>query len=501
MKNKSIIPVGPMLAGLLTAQVLGFIQVYISNMDLFRKLTAIQDAGYFTVPNVQTIQTLKEFGIALGGGLFFTLTVGASLTIMTLAGIWTWINLFRKNLFALIPFFLLWVVFLAGANLRIFSSMATAYFIIIPIVVIITARRWLTSELTKKSRLNAAILLAPLILLTILWSTLLYQDPADTSANIRNIRDYYLLSNPAGIRVYNFYYKYTLYASEAMKPLRYKVFKTCSLSNLGEDRDLRSLEKRLLNRDYLVLDTDKAELEIDRQGDELVFLNNGKEVLRTSQSAFLSDPNTFLNAFSGQTDRYDFFRGFTFLSILIGFPLALYLLTLGLLERILFFIKNPATALTIASIICLLTGIALFIPMHGVRTGNLMESDIAGSLQSDCWQDKVTALREIYEKNLEITDYPDYADMKASTYIPVRYWLIKAFGISKSQKTYNDLFPFLDDPYPNIASLALEAIGERGDKKDIEIIIQRMKDNPHLYVQFNTYRAMRDLGWKQTKSI
>jgi len=500
MKNKSIIPVNPMLAGLLTGQILGFLHVYLSNMDLFRKLTLIQEAGYFTVPNVTAIQTLKGLGVAFCGGLFFTLTVGASLTIITLAAIWIWINLFRKNRFALIPLFLPWVVFLAGANLRIFSSMATAYFIIIPVVVIITARRWLTSEPTKKSWLKAATLLSPVILLSILWSTLLFQDPLVTLGNIRNIRDYYLLSNPVGIGVYNFYYKYTLYASEAIKPLRYKVFKTCSLLNLEQDPDLRSMEKRLTNRDYLVLDTANVELKIDRQGDELVFLNNGKEVLRTSQEDFLSDPNASLNAFSGQTDRYDFFRAFTYLSILAGFPLMLYLLLFTLLEKTFCFIKSTTISLAIASAICLCIGIALFIPMYGIKTVDLNASEIAGKMQTDQWQDQVTALREISVKGLEITDYQDYIDMKDSPYVPVRYWLIKALGISKKQEIRDELFDFMDDPYPNIVCQALEAIGQRGDKRDAEIIVQRTKESPSLYVQFNAYRAMKDLGWRQTRS-
>lgn len=501
MRNKVLLPIIPIIAGLLTSQVLGFLHVYLSNIELYHKLTTIKEAGYFTVPNILTMETLKEFGSALGGGLFFTLTVGASLTIITMAVIWIWINLFRKNRFALIPLFLIWMACLARANAQGFCAMATSYFIIVPLVVIISAWGRLNSESDEKSMLNVAILLFPIILLSILWSTLLIQNPLATFINIRNIRDYYLLSNPAGKSVYDFYYKYTLYASETFQPLKYKVFKTCSLLNFEENSNLLSLEKRLLNRDYLVLDTDKADLKIDKQGDELVFLNKGREVLRISQKLFLSDPGEYLKSFSDQTDVYDFFRGFTYLSILIGFPLILYLLMLTALERLFGFFKNPTTSLTIATIICLLIGIALFVPMHVIETGNLKASDIEGAMQKDRWQDNVTALREIYMKELEIMDYPNYINKKDSPHIPVRYWLVKALGVSKKKETYNDLFYFLDDPYPNVVCQALEAIGQRGDMKDIEIIVQRMSKSPHLYVQFNAYRTMRDLGWKQTKSI
>jgi len=495
MISKRFLPAGSILAGLLTSHILAFMNVYFSNIRLHQKLTAIENAGYFLVPNRLTMHMLEEFRSAFFGGLFFTLTVGAALTIITLAAFWIWINIFDKNKFFLIPFFLLWTGCLIETNYQGFCPMTSSFFTLVPLMVLISARRWMISEPAKKSRLKVVILLVPIILLSILWSTV-----SDGNLFI-NIRDYLLLSNPVGIKINDFYYKYTLYAAEAFKPLSQKTMKTCRLSNFNEESGLRLLEDELLNHDYLILRTDKVDLEIDKRGDELVFQNKGKDILQTSQRQFLSNPASSLMLFSEQTDKNRFFRSFTYFSILIGFPIILYLLMLAVLENILGFIKHPTTALTIASMTCLLIGIALFVPVYGSKAGNLNVSDIAGAMQSDRWQDKMAALREIYNKNLEIMDYQDYMNMKDSPHIPIRYWLVKALGVSKRQETYNDLVSFLDDPHPNVVCQALDAFGQRGDKDALDAIVQRMGGSRHWYVQSYGYRAMRVLGWKQKKSI
>lgn len=504
MKNRRLLPTFSILAGLVTSQVLGFIHVYLSNIKLYYSLTTIKETGYLIVPNSVTLHTLKGFGSAFWGGLFFTLTVGASLTLITLAAIWIWINIFRKNRFALIPFFLIWIACLAGANAQGFCPMAASYFVIVPLVVLVSAGRWLTSEPGKRSGLNAVILLAPLIVLSILWSSLLKQNPLNQNPlmNISiNIRDYFLLSNPVGIKINDFYYKYNRYADWVFKPLRMKTLKTCRLLNIENHSDEQSLKNRLLNRDYLFLDAGKVDLAINKQGDDLAFIHKEREVLRTPQKLFLSDPGTFLKSFSDQTDRYGFFRGFTYLSILIGFPVLLYLLFHVVLQFVLCFFRDPTSRLAASSIICLLIGIALFVPVHKGTAVNPEKRNIDVLMRSARWQDQSAALRMIYQEKLELADYPAYLDMKESPYIPVRYWLAKAAGVSKKKETYNDVIALLNDSHPNVICQALEALGQRGDKEAIEVIKQKIKESSHWHVQVYAYIAMRNLGWKQTKSI
>jgi len=86
--NRCLYAAKVILLGLLTAQVLSTIQVYLSNAGLYSKLTSIRDAGYLAVPNQQVMDSLLELGPAFFGGLFFTLTVGASLSLVSFAAAW-----------------------------------------------------------------------------------------------------------------------------------------------------------------------------------------------------------------------------------------------------------------------------------------------------------------------------------------------------------------------------------------------------------------------------
>ena len=86
-----------LLLGLSIAQVLSTAQVYVSNEDYYTFLTSVQDAGYLAVPNEHVFSTLRNLGPAFCGGLFFTLTAGTALTIISSALAWAWDRLFSRN--------------------------------------------------------------------------------------------------------------------------------------------------------------------------------------------------------------------------------------------------------------------------------------------------------------------------------------------------------------------------------------------------------------------
>jgi HEAT repeat protein len=90
--------------------------------------------------------------------------------------------------------------------------------------------------------------------------------------------------------------------------------------------------------------------------------------------------------------------------------------------------------------------------------------------------------------------------MLKSPHIPVRYWLARALAVSRKPETYDDLLSFLDDPHPNVVSMAFYALGKRGDRSAIGLILHRIETSRHWYVQWYAYKALRRLGWKQTAS-
>ena len=83
-----------LVAGLITAQVIGAFQVGWSNRVLFNRLEAIIEGGYLAIPNNLIEPGLLSFKAAFGGGLFYTLSIGAFMSLLT-AG---WLTIGKSSL-------------------------------------------------------------------------------------------------------------------------------------------------------------------------------------------------------------------------------------------------------------------------------------------------------------------------------------------------------------------------------------------------------------------
>jgi hypothetical protein len=484
-----------LLLGLLTAQALSTIQVYLSNADLHQRLTSIKDAGYLIIPNQQIMHILQEFSPAFFGGLFFTLTVGASLSLISFAAAWVWVRLVFRNRLVLVLFMLLWAGCLIGPNRAGFSLMVTCYFFFIPPVVFVATLRWAPEPDKRKAWLSGLIHFVPVVFLALLWASQL-------SGHIFvEIRDSLLLSNALGRKINNFYYDYTFYPAEVFKSLNDKTLKTCNLEHVSRGSMVPSLEKALRNYDYLNVGKHKAvDLEIAQEGSDLLFRNKGRMVLRVTVQDFFSDPGSVLKEFSIKSDQHAFFRQFTFFSLLLGFPLCLYVILQALTCIITNFFLNPTASSIIATILCLLFGIALLVPLHVSRAEESDVKEFTKWLESERWQDRVAALKLMPEKGIDVGTFRAYQKMRTSRHIPERYWLARALGTSRLPETYGDLMAFLDDPSPNVVSMAFYALGKRGDTRAIEEIVKRIQASNNWYNQWYAYKALRNLKWKQTKS-
>ena len=82
--DESLVRFFPIVAGLLISQAIATSFVYRSDLHVLAKATAVQNAGYLVAA------TLKSFGAAFWGGLFFTLSVGVGLTLATWAAVYLW---------------------------------------------------------------------------------------------------------------------------------------------------------------------------------------------------------------------------------------------------------------------------------------------------------------------------------------------------------------------------------------------------------------------------
>jgi len=293
----------------------------LSNSRFYHSLIAIKAAGYLPIPNQQIIHGLQGFGTAFFGGVFFTFTAGAGLSILTLAAFWIWDRLFLRNKFVLILISLFWIGCLLQVNGQGFCPLVTSYFLVIPAVVIMAALRCMPSQRNQSIWLDGIVQIIPIILLALLWTSQI------NSHLFLNLRDHFLLSNSLGIKINDFYYKYTLYPAEVIKSLDQKILKTCNLEHIKEQRTKELLENELLNHDYLNVGNDLTiDLNIEENNSILVFKNKDKTILKTTLNEFLFIPQNILKKFSLKSDRHRFFRQFTLLSLLIGFPIILFIM-------------------------------------------------------------------------------------------------------------------------------------------------------------------------------
>lgn len=486
---------GILLMGLIISQILSTIMVYLSNADLYQTMRAINEAGYLSIPNQRTLDSLREFGPAVFGGLFFTLSTGAVLSISALGAVWVWDRLLSRNRFSLIVLVLPWVGCLIGINYRGVNPLITSVFLVVPLIVITATLKWMSPRSSDSAGLKALTFFIPIALLAALWALQL------DDRMFLDIRDKILLSNPVGTKINDFYYQYTLYPAEVFKSLDQKIIRTCNIDPIREKSLKEVLEKKLRFHDYLKLDGhDPVDLKIVREDSILIFQNKEKRVLQIPIDDFLSRPGAVLKKFSSKSDRHGFFRQFTFFSLLIGFPVTLYFFLYALLHHISFFFLDAGVSRIVAGIVCFSIGASLWVPLYQDKGAPVDAKGLAVALESERLQERVAALQVMLKKRMEIGNIRAYGKIMTSAHIVERYWFVRVLGASRKPESYRDLLTFLDDPQPNVAGMAYFALENRKNKRAVTEIIKRIKTIDHWYVQWYAYKALRALGWKQTRS-
>ena len=221
----SLYPFVSLLIGLALAQILATVQVYLSNTALYDSLMAIKAAGYLTIPNSHVIGQLRKAAPAFFGGLFFTFSIGAGISFLSLALAWIWDRIFYRKIFVLYVFILLWLGGLTALNLDGLKLFAILYFLLIPPAVFMTALKNMSYDNKKKSNPGEVIHIIPVLVLALLLAWQI------DSRMFTDFRDIFLLSNSVGSKINKFYYKYTLYPAEVFKSLNQKMLKTAKIES------------------------------------------------------------------------------------------------------------------------------------------------------------------------------------------------------------------------------------------------------------------------------
>ena len=494
-KPQLLHPALPLLLGLITTQVIATIQIYLSNLNLYTNLIIIEQSGYLAVPNQNVMPGLKKLAPALCGGLFFTLSIGAGLTLLTAAAAWVWVRLFLRNRHVLALLALVWVALVLLINIYGINVWGTLYFFLIPLIVFKTTIRLLPQPRQNHNSLKVLAHILPVILLAILWAT-----QYDRFLFI-DLRDHLLFSNPVGKKVSDFYYKYSPYATEAFKSVNQKTLKTCRLLQIPDPMIARSLESALLALDYLPVDTEApVDLEIIQEDNQLLMKHDGRLIVKTTAGDLLRNSKQILNQYSLDTDRFAVFRQFTFFAILFGYPLTLYILMHALLWAIIRNFTDRKKAAAMASLICLFVSLLIFMAFTFSRSTAIDQNKLADTLNSDSWQERVAALRYIEAHGLEIGHYSGYFKSLSSPKVSERYWMVKAMAQSKIAETHDALLLLLNDPSVNVESIAFLALARRGDTRVLPRILSALKTSERWYSQIYAYNTLRKLGWKQSRS-
>ena len=479
-------------AGLLVTQILSTVIVYLSNLQLHHKITAIHDAGFLAVPGLHTLPRLTSFSAAFWGGLFFTLTAGAALSL--LAGLAAWMYKEGSRV-VLVLLLLVWMglIYLVNANgITLFASL---FFILVPPVVFGLSLNAFRRDSPHRNRLLLIIPALSILLLAIFWFTRM------DARLFENIRDHLLLTNPVGTAINDFYYRYTLYPAEVFKPISHKTLRTSHLKGLKAPALQKQLSAVLRRHDYLpIAEESVADLIVEKKNDQLILLSGDRPVVTVEESLFPAEAKMLLVEYSRLTDRFGFFRVFTFYGILIGFPILLYLFFYRLLRLVFELFLTPAKASAIAATCCLTAGMAAWIPIYQAGRAGFVEGDLHAAIRSDMWQTRVAALRQIEQKAFDIRNFPAYKRMLDSPHIQERYWLARALATGRDNESFRDLLSLLEDPHPNVVCQALYALGRRSDKAVIAQVIHRINTSNSWYVQRYGYNTIRKLGWRQPGS-
>ena len=482
----------PLLLGLLITQLIAGVAVYRSNQHLDRKITAFEQTGYLAIPSRDIQPGLTQFGSAIWGGLFFTLSTGAGLSLLTLLALRS--GIFMSTFNRRLPLILLGIPIglLFWINQDGFNPIATLLVTAVPAGVALFSG---SGKPYPGARPSMVPLLAPFIALLILTGAWLTQ--LDSRLFI-NIRDFVLLSNPVGVKINDFYYRYTLFPAEVFKTLSQKTLRSYTLTARENNPVDKRLYQRLKQFDYLpVKDIAAADIEIRSSGSKLIFEANGRNLLETDRQQLMKQTGKILQELSAQADRFAAFRKVTFFSILFAFPVILFLFFYAVLLQIFTFFLSDKLSAIIAAVLVLGLGLAPLVALHGAGTVPISETGLARMLGSERWQDRILALRTIDQKKFEIGDFPGYKRMLDSPHLTERYWLARALGQSRNPDTYADLLKLLHDPHSNVVCQAFYGLGQRGNRKAVAAILKKIETLNDWYSQRYGYSALKKLGWTQ----
>ncbi|MBR9984786.1 MAG: HEAT repeat domain-containing protein [Desulfosarcina sp.] len=496
MKRRLYAP-AVLVVGLLSAQIIATAHVYLSNLDLLQATEAVMRSGYLAVPNARVAEHLNSLATAMAGGLFFTLSIGAGLSLVTLIGAWLWDRTFRRRRTAIFFYLLIWAAGMVLVNSNGWNLAGSAYLVVVPLVTGFAAIHLLPARTTLVSTAGVLWPVSAAIILALLWSLVLDRHM------FSNIRDHLLLGNRAGQAITDAYYAYTLFPAEAFKSLAQKQVRTCVLGSNLDRANWNRLERTVRAHDYLPVPAGyPADLTIGQHTDPNKFSleNDRQPALSVPKGELLGSPDQALTAYSSQLDRNRMFRTLTLACLLLGLPLILFSFLFSVLGALPHLFLTVAVSDLIAAIGCIVVGGILLVPVYQGHTATAVPANPSMALSAPSPITRIAALRQACEDRRDIAVEAKKQGIENSPHIAERYWLARSLAYTRDPTAHAMLLALADDPSPIVVCQALWALGERKNQAAVPEIINRINTSSHWYIQMYGYRALRTLGWVQPRS-
>ncbi|WP_170923875.1 HEAT repeat domain-containing protein [Desulfocicer vacuolatum] len=495
--------------------------VYTSNHEILAALKEIHGtkSAYLTIPAGNVVTGLGQLSTAFNGGLFFTFTLGTGLSVTAFLFGWVWHHLLGRNKKILPIAILCWVGGVAMVNYNGPQFIISATLLLTPFVVFFFTVFPHPSGCARLSRFY-------------LWFHILLIFFSVTVAgflggniSFSNFRDTFLLSNPAGIMINDFYYRYTLHAARVFKPLGKRNVNTCFIDISKDDPLGKRIEEILLKADFFPVPPEKqVDLFVTKNGNHLCFIHRGKKILQCSTAAFVRSPSAWLKQFSLRTDNHLLFRQLIYFSLVAGLPLWGYIFLCVLLQTFLDKIgwsgnrTRMGVSVFVLSVIMVVVGILSYMSKISPHTAQNPVQSLVGRnrcahLPTKSYNrhashadeflvaphvcGRIAALKIICRKKIDLVDVQIHGALLKSSHVAERYWAARALAYSRGERGRKSLISLLEDSHPNVVCQALYALGKRADKTVVPAIIHLITTSDHWYVQWYGYRALKQLEWKQ----
>ncbi|MCF8111608.1 MAG: HEAT repeat domain-containing protein [Desulfobacteraceae bacterium] len=489
--KRLLFPAAVLAGGLALAQVLFTILVYVSNLELLAEMEALRASGYLVVPNEIVTRELDRITPAACGALFFTLTAGTGLTLAAFFAAWLKVRVFPKSRIYNAAVASTWLGAAAACNLQGWNPGFTIVFLLVPALVFTFTIKLIPGRQAGDVYVRAAHVIVVAIA-ALGWLPCLQQDV------FLDIRDRVLLSNPAGQKVNEFYYNYTLYPAELIKPPAGRLISACAIKSKSAGTNAKDIAQKLIGFDLLpVSDPEGARLTVITDSSHLEFAMRGKVVFKTRANNFFSSPGETLEKFSQQADNKKYLRRFTLAGLTAAFPIGLYIFLHAGLCLVFWFIRSRPLRSAVASGCCLVVAVAFLLPFYGPQVKVSDKESIKMLLESTSWYDQRNALKAVAENNYDPLAFETGRKLAGSPRVPVRYWLARALGSSNRPEAKRMLLSMTNDCSPNVACMAYASLGGTGNGQTRKFILERIRRIDHWYVQQYAYKALRKLGWKQ----